>query len=172
MPRLGGLQLCFLALLALAPAAAGAHLGEELAEAAAPGAPPQQIMRSEGPRAQAQGGLADQGLGSARGGARVVPGAADPPLDAGIKLSYPSYPFFGSVVVVGEEGAATSASQPVSSAYSSQPVSSGYSSHYSSQPVSSGYSSHYPSSQPAAYPSHAYTAPAPAPVAVSAGVSR
>merc|ERR1740121_3248729 len=105
--------------------------------------PAQQIMRSEGLRAQAQSSLADdQGVeqASARSGARVVPGVADPPLDAGIKLSYPSYPFFGSTVTVGDEGAA--ASTPA----------------YSSQPVSSGYSS---------YPMHA---PAPAPVAVQSAV--
>ncbi|CAK0891023.1 unnamed protein product [Prorocentrum cordatum] len=123
-------------------------------------------MRSEALRAQAQGSLDQlQGAAQAQGsldqlqgaaqasagsGARVVPGAADPPLDAGIKLSYPSYPFFGSVVTVGED------QEPASSSQYSQPVSSGYPSTYHSQP--------------AAYPSYApRAAPAPPPVAVSAG---
>jgi len=161
MSRIGSLQLCLLAALALAQVATGAHISEEPASDAATHA--QQIMRSEGPRAQAQGSLADQGAeqDSARIGARVVPGAADPPLDAGIKLSYPSYPFFGSVVVVGEEGTPASASQPVPAAYSGQPVSSGYPSQaYSSQPAA--YPSYAPAA-PAPYPSYAPAAPAPAP---------
>jgi len=115
---------------------------------ATPGIPAQQIMRSEGLSAQVLSSLADQGVQQAsersdarsqqqgntvaQGLAGTVPGAADPPLDANIKLTYPSYPFFGSTVVAGDSDLAPSrvpvqyAPAPVQHSYAPAPVQHSY----------------------------------------------
>ena len=172
MFRIGGLQLCLLAALALAPAADGAHLVEEpVPELATPGTPAQQIMRSEGLSARVLSSLGDQGVQAsersdaraqqrgntaAQGLAGTVLGSPDPPLDAGIKLTYPSYPFFGSTVVAGDSAPAPS---PVTTQYAPAPVQHGY----APAPVQHGY---------APAPAQYAPAPVPAPAVVSAGVSR
>mmetsp|Transcript_109878 Transcript_109878/g.311621 ORF Transcript_109878/g.311621 Transcript_109878/m.311621 type:complete len:161 (-) Transcript_109878:127-609(-) len=137
MPRAGGLPLCLLAVPALVPAALGAHLADAPAtEAATPGTRAQQMMRSEDLGAQTPTSLADrgaqQGSTAVQGLADTVPGAAGPPLDAGIKLSYPSFPFFGSTVAAGDSAAAPAAvpvhyaPAPVQHSYAPAPVQHSY----------------------------------------------